>query len=77
MLSIELMLEMGRRAQGDGKFWRSDTAALAREAGQQAAYCLDAPDDIPAGGMYSDELAGEALPMLMSVCREGSDADRA
>jgi hypothetical protein len=70
MLSIDLMMEMGRRVQPDRNFWRPDTAALAREAAQQAAYCLDAPDDIPAGGMYADEIAGEPLPMPMTVDRE-------
>ncbi len=70
MLSMELMMEMGRRVQGDGKFWRPDTATLAREAAQQAAYCLDAPDDIPAGGMYSDEVDGMPMPMPMVAERE-------
>lgn len=69
MLSIELMLEMGRRAQPDRAFWRPDTAALAAEAAQQAAYSLDAPEDIPAGGMYSDEIEGMPLPMPMTVER--------
>lgn len=70
MLSVQLMMEMGRRAQGDGQFWRPETAALAREAAQQAVYCLDAPDDIPAGGMYSDEIDGMALAMPMVADRE-------
>lgn len=70
MLSVQLMLEMGRRVQPDGQFWRPDTAALAHEAAQQAAYSLDAPEDIPAGGMYSDALDGMALPMPMIVERE-------
>jgi len=73
MLSIQLMLEMGRRVQGDGQFWRRDTAELASEAAQQAAYCLDAPEDIPAGGMYSDEIDGMALsmPMVAERTQEG------
>ena len=70
MFSMDLMIEMGRRAQPDGLYWRPDTAALAREAGQQAAYCLDAPDDIPAGGMYADEVAEMVVPMQMVVDRE-------
>ena len=49
MLSIQLMLEMGRRVQPDRQWWKPDTVALAREAAQQAAYCLDAPDEIPTG----------------------------
>jgi hypothetical protein len=64
------MLEMGRRAQGDGLPWRRDTATLASEAARQAAYCLDAPDDIPAGGMYSDEMDGLKLSMPMVADRE-------
>ena len=70
MLCIELMMEMARRAQPDRGFWNLDTSGIAGEAGQQAGYCLDAPDDIPAGGMYADELAGEAFPMPMTVDRE-------
>lgn len=70
MLSMELMMEMGRRAQPDREFWRPDTAALARDAGQQAAYCLDAPDDIPAGGMYAEEIADMVVPIPMVVDRE-------
>lgn len=42
MLAIDLMMEMARRAQPDRDFWRPDTAALARWAGREAAYCLDA-----------------------------------
>lgn len=70
MLSIHLMMEMARRVQPEGDWWKPGTAALAGEAGRQAGYCLDAPEDIPAGGMYSDEMAGEALPMPMTVSRE-------
>ena len=70
MLSIELMMEMARRAQPDRTWWKPDTADLASDAGRQAGYCLDAPDDIPAGGMYSDELAGEVFPMPMTADRE-------
>ena len=71
MLSMQLMMEMGRRVQGaDRGFWKPQTAELARDAAQQAAYCLDAPEDIPAGGMCADEMAGEALPMPMTVDRE-------
>ena len=70
MLNIHLMMEMARRVQPEGGWWKPHTAELAGEAWQQAAYCLDATEDIPAGGMYSDELAGEPLPMLMTTCRE-------
>ena len=71
MLSIALMMEMGRRVQGaDRGFWKPKTVELARDAAQQAAYCLDAPDDIPAGGMYADEFSGGALPMQMMADRE-------
>lgn len=64
-----LMMEMARRVQPDGDWWRPDTAALAREAGQQAAYCIDAPDEIPAGGMYSDRIEDMPLPMLSTIVR--------
>ncbi|MCC7184581.1 MAG: hypothetical protein IT509_13580 [Rhodocyclaceae bacterium] len=56
LLSIELMLEMGRRAQPDKDFWRPDTAELARWAGREAAYCLDAPEDIPTGRVLWDQI---------------------
>jgi hypothetical protein len=62
MLSMHLMMEMGR--------WRPDTAALAREAAQQAAYCLDAPDDMPAGSMVWDSIGDTGFPMPTSVERE-------
>ena len=70
MLSIKLMMEMACRAQGDGKWWTAKTVELAGEAARQAVYCLDAPDDIPAGGVYADEIAGEAVPMPMTADRE-------
>lgn len=70
MLSIELMLEMGRRLQPDGGWWKSETGALAHESARMAAYCLDAPDDIPAGGMYSDQVDDMPLPMPMMAPRE-------
>ena len=66
---IHLMMEMARRVQPGGDWWKPKTAELAREAGQQLAYCLDAPDEIPAGGMYSDEIDGDPLPMLLTVPR--------
>lgn len=75
MLSIQLMMEIGRRAQGDGQFWRNDTAVLAQNAAHEAAYCLDAPDDMPAGGMYSDELDGMAMAMPMTACRESPNTN--
>ena len=71
MLSMQLMMEMARRAAGsDRGFWKPKTAELANDAWQQAAYCLDAPDDIPAGGMYADMLDSESLPMPMTTDRE-------
>lgn len=75
MLSWELMMEMARRAQDDGQPWRSETAALAHEAGRQAAYCLDAPDDIPAGGMCSDSdsFKGMTLAVPMVVDRDADN----
>ena len=72
-LQFELMMEMAQRVQPDRTWWKPETAELAGEAWRQAGYCLDAPDDIPAGGMYSDELAGEALPMPMTAAREPSN----
>lgn len=41
MLGVHLMREMSRRGGG--------TESLLRDAGQQSSYCLDAPDEIPAG----------------------------
>ena len=71
MLGVHLMMEMGRRAQPDHNWWKPQTAMLAREAAQQAAYCLDAPDEIPTGRvlwvMVDDDLSG---PDLETVSRE-------
>ena len=72
-LQFELMMEMAHRAQPGGAWWNPATAELAGEAWRQAGYCLDAPDDIPAGGMYSNELAGEVFAMPMTADREPSN----
>lgn len=68
ILSIELMMEMGSRAQPDGQRWNRDTSRLAREAAQQAGYCLDAPDLIPTGRVLwcgeDDYLAGPEIEMI-------------
>ena len=63
MLSVQLMMEMGRRAQPEDRgWWKPKTVELAREAAQQAAYCLDAPDEIPTGRVLweqvDDDLGG-------------------
>ena len=70
MLGFELMVEMSRRLTPDRGLGFRQAVYLIDEAGQQAHYCLDAPSDIPAGGMYSDELVGEPLPMPITVERD-------
>ena len=68
MLAVQLMLEMGRRVQPDHQWWRPETVVLAREAWQQAAYCLDAPDEIPTGRVLweqvDDDLGGPVPEMV-------------
>lgn len=70
MLSTHLMMEMGRRAQPDRGWWKPKTVELAREAAQQAAYCLDAPEEIPTGRVLweqvDDDLSG---PVIETVPR--------
>ena len=70
MLGMKLMMETASRLQPGGGWWQTGTCLLAAEAGRDAGYCLDAPDDIPAGGMYADEIGDEPLPMPMTVARD-------
>lgn len=68
-----LMIEMSRRCG------HAATGALLRDAGQQAGYCLDAPDEIPAGDVEwhnsdIDCLSGpleRMIPREQSPCGEG------
>jgi len=70
MLSMEIMLEMGRRVQPSG-FWTKQTANFARQAAQEAKYCLDAPDEIPAGGMRCEQIDADwSAPIPISINRE-------
>lgn len=66
------MCEMSRRIRAAGV---GATEALLRDAGQQAGYCLDAPDEIPAGGVewYPCFIGGDDLsgPIERLVPREG------
>ena len=68
MLNIELMMEMGRRVQPDGNWWKPETAAMAREAAQDAGYCIDATNEIPAGSVAYEDLEddlGGPLPTML------------
>lgn len=71
MLALDLMLEGGRRAQPDNKFWADATTLIARAAWCEAAYCLDAPDDIPAGCTVWDQIDEDlGFPYPRTVPRE-------
>lgn len=64
-LAPRLSLEAWRRA---GK---SDTRAHVLEAWHQSGYCIDAPDEMPAGAcriFYADEVG--ILPEQLTVQRE-------
>jgi len=67
------MCEMSHRCQAADT---DATEALLRDAGQQAQYCIDATDEIPAGGVewYSDSIAGFDIsgPLDRMVPREAS-----
>jgi hypothetical protein len=76
-LSIDLMMEAGRRAQPDGQWWTKSTGEQARAAAQQAGYCLDAPDEIPTGRVlwieFAEDLAGTDIE---TVPREPAHSDQ-
>ena len=68
MLSVDLMMEMARRLQQDKGWWKPDTAAGARHAASEAGYCIDAPDEIPAGSVAwedVDEDLGGPFPTMV------------
>ena len=69
------MTTVARRVQPNGWFWDKDTAAVAAAAWNDAAYCIDAPDEIPGGGMWADSIDTgygiEFLPMPLMAPREG------
>jgi|GEM_PF-5713085 len=71
MLGPLLMVEMSRRLRAGGQ---APSVCLLRDAGQQSGYCLDAPSEIPAGGVewYADpDLPEIAGPLERMVPREG------
>lgn len=70
MLGPLLMVEMIRRLRVAG---HAPTEPLLRDAGQQGAYCIDAPDEMPAGGVewFCDpDLPEIAGPIERMVPRE-------
>ena len=67
MLAIDLMMEMGRRAQPDKEFWRPDTAVLATWASREAAFCLDAPDEIPTGRVLWEQIDADLGGVLVET----------
>ena len=70
-LFLRLMLEAGRRVQPDKKFWSKQTGYFARLAAQDAAYCLDAPNEIPTGSVLWFQVDTEnGFPEPQTVSRD-------
>ena len=75
MLNIELMMEMGRRVQPDNEWWKPETAAAARVAASEAGYCIDAPNELPAGSVAWEDVDEDlGAPLPTTVFREAANA---
>lgn len=60
------------RTLGDAPDARTFTRYLRTEIG----YCIDAPEILPAGSCYKDEIEGMAFAMIAMIDREGNELCR-
>jgi hypothetical protein len=71
LLAPQLMLEMARRVCPNQWLTGERNKQLARAAWTDAGYCLDAPDELPAGGCHMEWADAEnGCAMQMTVERE-------
>lgn len=80
LVGMELMLEASRRLpKAPSGFVRSDCGELLREAARDSGYCIDAPDELPAGACYGFDLGDDfvttadmprTMPSQITVERE-------
>lgn len=72
-LAVRMMADVFHRTRTAALDGRRDPAVkrLARHAWEEAGYCLDAPDTLPAGGCRFDSMFGPEPIVMQITCERG------